>query len=175
MEHLCLKWDNYQSSVSYVFQDLKDAEQFTDVTISTGEGSIMKAHRVLLSAASSYFRDLLSSTNNWQHPVLILRDLPYTDLVALLGEGNSFSSSSLILPSLQSSSTVGASPFILTVSSLSSKLPSSLQFQDCHHKSLQRIFLLPKGRRESLAQKRLAKQYKKSLMVILSMGKKNFM
>ena len=46
----------------------------------------MKAHRVVLCAASSYFRDLLAGTNCWQHPVLIIKDLPYSDLTALLGK-----------------------------------------------------------------------------------------
>ena len=85
MEQLCLQWTNYQTSVSAVFQNLRETEQFTDVTISTMEGNSMRAHRVVLCAASSYFRDILSSTNCWQHPVLILKDLPYSDLVALLG------------------------------------------------------------------------------------------
>jgi len=84
MEQLCLQWTNYQTSVSAVFQNLRETEQFTDVTISTMEGNSMRAHRVVLCAASSYFRDILSSTNCWQHPVLILKDLPYSDLVALL-------------------------------------------------------------------------------------------
>jgi len=84
MEELCLKWTNYQSSVSTVFQSLRETEQFTDVTISTSEGNSMRAHRVVLCAASTYFRDILSGTNCWQHPVIILKDLPYPDLVALL-------------------------------------------------------------------------------------------
>ena len=86
MEELCLKWTNYQSSVSTVFQSLRETEQFTDVTISTSEGNSMRAHRVVLCAASTYFRDILSGTNCWQHPVIILKDLPYPDLVALLGK-----------------------------------------------------------------------------------------
>eukprot|EP00090_Calanus_glacialis_P006982 TRINITY_DN15463_c0_g1_i1.p1 TRINITY_DN15463_c0_g1~~TRINITY_DN15463_c0_g1_i1.p1 ORF type:complete len:295 (-),score=93.17 TRINITY_DN15463_c0_g1_i1:25-909(-) len=84
MEQLCLKWSNYQSSVSTVFQDLRETEQFTDVTISTTEGNSMRAHRVVICAASSYFRDILSGTNCWQHPVIILKDLPYPDLVSIL-------------------------------------------------------------------------------------------
>ena len=85
MEQLCLKWTNYHSSVSSVFQSLRESEQFTDVTISTSEGNTMKAHRVVLCAASTYFRDILSGTTTWQHPVIILKDLPYSDLVSILG------------------------------------------------------------------------------------------
>lgn len=84
MEQLCLKWTNYHSSVSSVFQSLRETEQFTDVTISTSEGNSIKAHRVVLCAASTYFRDILEGTTTWQHPVLILKDLPYTDLVSIL-------------------------------------------------------------------------------------------
>jgi len=126
MEQLCLKWSNYQSSVSTVFQDLRETEQFTDVTISTTEGNSMRAHRVVLSAASSYFRDILSETNCWQHPVIILKDLPYPDLVSILGEGLAIiliSPSSMI--SSQSLSTLEVSQFPLTTSSLCSRPPSS--------------------------------------------------
>jgi len=84
MEQLCLRWTNYQSSVSSVFQSLREAEQFTDVTISTSEGNSMKAHRVVLCAASTYFRAILADTNTWQHPVIILKDLPFSDLASLL-------------------------------------------------------------------------------------------
>jgi len=84
MEQLCLRWTNYQSSVSSVFQSLRETEQFTDVTISTSEGNSMKAHRVVLCAASTYFRDILADTNTWQHPVIILKDLPFSDLVSIL-------------------------------------------------------------------------------------------
>ena len=126
MEQLCLKWSNYQSSVSTVFQDLRETEQFTDVTISTTEGNSMRAHRVVLSAASSYFRDILSGTNCWQHPVIILKDLPYPDLVSILGEGLAI----ILIPlssimSSQSLSTREVSPSPLTDSSLSSRPPSS--------------------------------------------------
>jgi len=44
----------------------------------------MKAHRVVLCAASTYFRDILADTNSWQHPVIILKDLPFSDLVSIL-------------------------------------------------------------------------------------------
>lgn len=84
MEQLCLKWTNYHSSVSSVFQSLRETEQFTDVTISTCEGNSMRAHRLVLCAASTYFRDILAGTNSWQHPVVILKDIPYTDLVSIL-------------------------------------------------------------------------------------------
>jgi len=84
MEELCLNWTNYQNSVSSVFQNLRDSEQFTDVTISTKEGISFKAHRVVLCAASTYFRDLLSATNSWQHPIVILKDLPDRDIEYLL-------------------------------------------------------------------------------------------
>jgi len=121
MEQLSLHWSNYQHSVSTVFQDLRLAEQLTDVTISTMEGNSMKAHRVVLCAASSYFRDLLAGTNCWQHPVLIIKDLPYSDLTALL---EFIYTGSVSIPPDNLQSLLNTAKF-LSISGLSSKNPQS--------------------------------------------------
>lgn len=57
-QHFCLRWNNYQSSITSAFENLRDDEDFVDVTLAC-EGRSIKAHRVVLSACSPYFRDLL--------------------------------------------------------------------------------------------------------------------
>lgn len=58
MQHFCLRWNNYQSSITSAFENLRDDEDFVDVTLAC-DGKSLKAHRVVLSACSPYFRELL--------------------------------------------------------------------------------------------------------------------
>lgn len=82
-EHFCLKWNNYRNSLTAAFKSLRESEEFVDMTLSA-EGTNLKAHKVVLSACSPYFRELLSGIAVWQHPVLFLRDIPLHDLALIL-------------------------------------------------------------------------------------------
>ncbi|XP_048478698.1 broad-complex core protein isoforms 1/2/3/4/5 isoform X6 [Plutella xylostella] len=81
-QHFCLRWNNYQSSITSAFENLRDDEDFVDVTLAC-DGKSLKAHRVVLSACSPYFRELLKSTP-CKHPVIVLQDVAFTDLHALV-------------------------------------------------------------------------------------------
>ena len=60
-QRYCLKWNNYQSSVTTTFKELLAVEDFVDITLSA-EGGALRAHKVVLSACSPYFRDILKVT-----------------------------------------------------------------------------------------------------------------
>ncbi|XP_039753213.1 broad-complex core protein-like [Pararge aegeria] len=81
-QHFCLRWNNYQSSITSAFENLRDDEDFVDVTLAC-DGKSLKAHRVVLSACSPYFRELLKSTP-CKHPVIVLQNVAFTDLNALV-------------------------------------------------------------------------------------------
>ncbi|XP_033330280.1 broad-complex core protein isoform X2 [Megalopta genalis] len=81
-QHFCLRWNNYQSSITTAFENLRDDEDFVDVTLAC-DGKSLKAHRVVLSACSPYFRELLKSTP-CKHPVIVLQDVAFSDLHALV-------------------------------------------------------------------------------------------
>ena len=57
-QRYCLKWNNYQSNVTSTFKELLAVEDFVDITLMA-EGGALKAHKVVLSACSPYFRDIL--------------------------------------------------------------------------------------------------------------------
>jgi len=44
----------------------------------------INAHRVVLSACSPYFRQVLSNLSQWQHPVVILKDIKYEELSGIV-------------------------------------------------------------------------------------------
>lgn len=57
-QHFCLRWNNFHSNIATSFEHLRDHEDFVDVTLAC-EGRSLKAHKVVLSACSPYFRNLL--------------------------------------------------------------------------------------------------------------------
>jgi hypothetical protein len=58
------------------------AQRFTDVTIAVDESSF-EAHRVVLSACSTYFRNVLSRLSDCPHPVIVIKE-PGPELMAAL-------------------------------------------------------------------------------------------
>ncbi|XP_065214194.1 broad-complex core protein isoforms 1/2/3/4/5-like isoform X2 [Planococcus citri] len=82
LQHFCLRWNNYRNSITTAFENLRDDEDFIDVTLAC-DGKTLKAHRVVLSACSPYFRELLKSTP-CKHPVIVLQDVVFDDLHALV-------------------------------------------------------------------------------------------
>ena len=58
-DQFCLKFNNYQASLSSSFKSLLDNEDFVDMSLSAG-GKTLRAHKVVLSACSPYFKQLLT-------------------------------------------------------------------------------------------------------------------
>ncbi|KAG8313349.1 hypothetical protein J6590_001815 [Homalodisca vitripennis] len=51
-----LRWNNHQPNFISVFKSLLELEELVDVTLSV-EGKHIKAHKVILSACSPYFKE----------------------------------------------------------------------------------------------------------------------
>ncbi|XP_050298789.1 longitudinals lacking protein-like isoform X2 [Anthonomus grandis grandis] len=77
-----LKWNDFQSNMVSSFRHLRDEKSFTDVTLAC-EGQTCKAHKMVLSACSPYFKSLLEE-NPSKHPIIILKDVAYSHLQAIL-------------------------------------------------------------------------------------------
>jgi len=77
-----LKWNDFQSNMVSSFKHLRDEKSFTDVTLAC-EGQTCKAHKMVLSACSPYFKSLLEE-NPSKHPIIILKDVPYNHLQSIL-------------------------------------------------------------------------------------------
>ncbi|KAM3962399.1 uncharacterized protein ACR2FA_003643 [Aphomia sociella] len=81
-DQFCLRWNNFQTNIVSALDSLKCSEDLVDVTL-TCEGRNIKAHKVILSACSPYFRNVFKE-NPCQHPVIILKDVSADDIVSLL-------------------------------------------------------------------------------------------
>ncbi|KAG8240447.1 hypothetical protein J437_LFUL003161 [Ladona fulva] len=82
-QQFCLRWNNFQSSLLASLPQLLDADDLTDVTLSAG-GRNIRAHRVVLSACSQYFKDLFREMQSFQHPVIVLPQTTFSDLCSLV-------------------------------------------------------------------------------------------
>lgn len=81
-QQFSLRWNNYLHHITDAFDSLREDENLVDVTLCC-EGRKIKAHKMLLSACSSYFRDIFKD-NPCQHPVIVFHNVRYDDLVALV-------------------------------------------------------------------------------------------
>lgn len=78
MQQFCLRWNNHQPNFISVFSNLLNNETLVDVTLAA-EGRQIQAHKVVLSACSTYFQSLFT-VNPCQHPIVILKDIKFSDL-----------------------------------------------------------------------------------------------
>ena len=81
-QQFCLRWNDFQTNMVASFKHLRDEKSFCDVTIAT-EGQHTKAHKMILCACSPYFKNLLEQ-NPAKHPIIILKDVPFQHLTAIL-------------------------------------------------------------------------------------------
>ncbi|XP_020279400.1 protein abrupt-like isoform X2 [Pseudomyrmex gracilis] len=81
-QQYALKWNDFHTNILSTFRNLRDEEDFVDVTLACDNCSFT-AHKVVLSACSPYFRQLLKA-NPCQHPIIILRDVSSQDMESLL-------------------------------------------------------------------------------------------
>ncbi|CAH0577791.1 unnamed protein product [Chrysodeixis includens] len=73
-----LRWNNHQPNFISMFTSLLNTQTLVDVTLSA-EGKQLLAHKVVLSACSTYFQSLFVD-NPSPHPIVILKDVTYADL-----------------------------------------------------------------------------------------------
>ena len=78
----CLKWNNFQQNIFSTIRNLRLDLDFLDVTLYC-KGKQLKAHKVILSACSSIFRNILKEAQS-PHPVIVLWDVDPRDGSALL-------------------------------------------------------------------------------------------
>lgn len=81
-EHFSLCWNNFHNNLSSGFNSLLESEHLVDVTLAA-EGKYLKAHKIVLSVCSQYFKELFC-VNPCKHPIVILKDVSYNALKDLL-------------------------------------------------------------------------------------------
>ena len=68
-ENFSLRWTEFQVNASNSFRKLRNTEDFFDVTLVSDDQKQISAHKVVLSASSEYFKNVLRG-NTHSHPML---------------------------------------------------------------------------------------------------------
>ena len=79
---LCVEWTEFQDLAQVAFEDLRNGRDFTDITLACEDQSI-KAHKVVLSACSPFFKKLLKADPHPQ-PLIYMRDMTGGNMNAIL-------------------------------------------------------------------------------------------
>ena len=68
-EKFCLKWNEFDTKFKDYFRNLRAEEKLFDVTLATGDGQRVQAHKIILSAGSNFFSEIFMESN---HPNMLI-------------------------------------------------------------------------------------------------------
>jgi len=89
-EKFCLRWNDFEANVSRSFAGIRDHNQFFDCTLTTDDDEAysdnLRAHKVILSACSEFFRNILTKESMSAHPnpLIYLRGISAQDMKYIL-------------------------------------------------------------------------------------------
>ena len=82
-EKFCLKWNDFQQNIMFSFKALREIGDFSDVTLVCEEDQEIEAHRVILSACSPMFQNILKK-NKHIHPLIYMRGVKAKHLLSIV-------------------------------------------------------------------------------------------
>ena len=83
VEKFSLSWNDFEHYTLDTFRLLQNNEEFTDVTLVCDGENQIKAHKVILSACSPFFRNILLK-NPHPNPLVYLSGVKFEDVKALV-------------------------------------------------------------------------------------------
>jgi len=81
---MSLEYTNHSSHLSSNLTSLLKKHMHCDVVLACKDGPKLPAHKIILSACSTYFRDLLADTEIHQETIIVLKDINREDMKAVL-------------------------------------------------------------------------------------------
>ena len=82
-EKLCLQWNDFQDNIKSAFGNLREDNDFADVTLACEDGEQVEAHRAILSPSSPLLKNLFQK-NQHQHPLVYMMGVNSEDLKAMV-------------------------------------------------------------------------------------------
>ena len=82
-DKLCLKWEDFQKNTTTSFRYLREQQDFSDVTLACEDGEQIKVHKVILSASSAFFHNILTR-NTHAHPIIYMRGITSDELAEIV-------------------------------------------------------------------------------------------
>ena len=78
-EEFCLTWNEFEAIIRESFRELRVEQRHFDVTLATDDGHQIKAHKIILSAGSKFFKEILREANH-PNPYIYLKGVKRLDL-----------------------------------------------------------------------------------------------
>ena len=82
-QKVSINWDDHNNNFRESLQELKDNENFLDVTLVCDDDTQIKAHKNVLSVGSNFFRNILRK-NPHPEPLLYLKGLRHSELLPIV-------------------------------------------------------------------------------------------
>ena len=58
LSKLCLQWNDFKVNATSAFEDLRNLGEYSDVTLVSGDGEAIEAHKVVLAASSPVLQNI---------------------------------------------------------------------------------------------------------------------
>ena len=82
-EKFSLKWNDFSTNLTSTFSELRTDQSLLDVTLACEDGTQFAAHRVVLTAGSQFFKNILM-TKKKDNPIINIRGLKSSDLASVV-------------------------------------------------------------------------------------------
>jgi len=78
-ENFCLKWNDFESNIRNSFKELRENNNYLDVTLACEDGHQIEAHKIVLSAGSTFFSNIFRKSKH-PNPFLYLKGIQKDEL-----------------------------------------------------------------------------------------------
>ena len=79
-----LSLHTYSDHVTFILREMMTSKDFADVTLVTEDKKHLRAHRYILSACSSVFKNILEIDPHNNNPLIYLKGIEYLDMESIL-------------------------------------------------------------------------------------------
>ena len=79
MKKFCLKWNEFEINIRESFRELRDGHNHFNVTLATDDGHKIQAHKIILSAGSTFFSEIFTNIKH-QSPFIYLKGIKRVEL-----------------------------------------------------------------------------------------------
>lgn len=79
-----VQWHCHESHLKTMLNQQLKSGRFSDITLVCDNGQLLRAHRSVLCACSTYFDHILNSSTSDKETIVIMRECKFTELKLLL-------------------------------------------------------------------------------------------
>ena len=83
-EKISVKWHDFDQNIKSLFSRLRHDVHFTDVTLASGDGHRIVAHKIVLVSLSPFFMKILEGDQHCHNPLIYMRGLSSDNLTSLV-------------------------------------------------------------------------------------------